>query len=105
MELPACCSRPKRLWTALPAAAGWVKRYHARNTTTAQPATFLICMVCSYAGTSVCQPSLAQSDCFTNPLTCTDTVPSYEPELPSTLPIMEEATSRSVGNRPSLLLA
>src|SRR5215471_19843072 len=38
----------------------------------------------SYAGTSVCQPSLAQSDCFTNPLTCTDTVPSYEPLLPST---------------------
>src|SRR5215472_18185654 len=38
----------------------------------------------SYAGTSVCQPSLAQSDCFTNPFTCTDTVPSCQPLLPST---------------------
>src|SRR6516165_6264769 len=37
----------------------------------------------SYAGTSVCQPSLAQSDCFTNPLTCTDTVPRYKGHLPS----------------------
>src|SRR5580704_2966453 len=75
MEPPAFCSKPRRLWTVLPAAAGWVKRYHARNTTTAQPRTFFSCMVNSYADTSDCQPSLAQSDYFTNPLTCTDTVP------------------------------
>src|SRR5262249_11598877 len=57
-----------------------------------------------YTGTSVCQPSLAQSDRFTNPLTCMDTVPSCEPLLPSTPPIRGKGTSRSVGDRPSLLL-
>src|SRR5215467_3759650 len=98
MELPACVSRFKRLCTALPAACGWVKRYQARNTTTAQPRTFLICIASSHAGTSVCHPSLAQSDCFTNPLTCTDTVPSHTRELPSPSPVKDEGRSRSVGN-------
>src|SRR5579859_1039467 len=104
MELPACWSKFKRLCTAWPAPVGWVKRYHARNTTTAQPATFLSCMVNSYARMSDRQPSLAQSDCITNPLTCTDNVPCQKGQVPSPRRSSGKGTSRSVGYRLSLLL-